>query len=94
MTQSSLNTEINTTHTEMKKHQFMSVNDMNDMVDSIEETVKQIENIKRQGYWSMGYDLADRNAQNATEELADLWEEAISLLKEIAQAAVSEASDF
>ena len=72
----------------------MSVNDMNDMVDSIEETVKQIENIKRQGYWSMGYDLTDRNAQNATEELADLWEEAISLLEKIAQAAVSEASDF
>ena len=69
----------------MKKHQFnfFNIDELNDAIENIYDTVETVKEIKSQGYWSYGYDLADNKVQNATAKLDNTLDDVVELLDTI-----------
>jgi len=69
----------------MKKHYFnvYNIDELNDAIENIYDTVETIKEIKSQGYWSYGYDLPDNQVQNATAKLDNTLDDVVELLDTI-----------
>lgn len=69
----------------MKKHHFnvFNIDELNDAIENIYETVQDIQEIKTQGYWSYGYDLPDYEVQTATRKLDDALDNVVELMDTI-----------
>lgn len=69
----------------MKKHQFnvFNIDELNDAIEDIIETLDTLKEIKTQGYWSYGYDLPDQQIQNATAKLDNMLDDVVELLDDI-----------